>query len=215
MGRVWFDLSDWDSFLSTLLPPTPETLQHVLTQGGIPPWLATAPDSTFDAFLIETRKHVASGSFECVLEACLDRAMDILFQGVEKHVFGSYHDQEDIILSGQEPRERLAAMLPGLARWCHLALEGLPNELVDVRIPFVLRFAIWLNTFCSLRYRGWDRCGKSRRYRQLSIPVTRIAFGNAFALLVAAHMTCGRRPCTPKVEAMTFLRLFVPRTRHH
>lgn len=120
--------------MSTLLPPTSETLQHVLTQGGIPAWLATAHDPTFDAFLSEARTHVASGSFERVLEVCLDRATDVLFRGVEKHVFGSYQEQEDSILSGQEPRERLAAMLPGLARWCHLALEGLPNELVDVRV---------------------------------------------------------------------------------
>ena len=119
--------------MSTLLPPTPEMLQHVLTQGGIPPWLATAPDATFDTFLTETRTHVASASFERVLEVSLDRATDVLFRGVEKNVFGSYADVEDSLLGGQEPRERLAAMLPGLARWCHLALEGLPNELVDVR----------------------------------------------------------------------------------
>ncbi|KAI0767564.1 Peroxin-3 [Fomes fomentarius] len=120
------------NFMSTLLPPTPETLQHVLTQGGIPSWLATAHEPTFDAFLSETRTHVASGSFERVLEVCLDHATDVLCRGVEKHVFGSKIDDSDLLsLGGQEPRERLAAMLPGLARWCHLALEGLPNELVD------------------------------------------------------------------------------------
>ncbi|KAI0634392.1 Peroxin-3 [Trametes polyzona] len=118
------------NFLSTLLPPTPETLQHVLTQGGIPPWLASAHDPKFDAFLDETRQHLASGSFERVLEVCLDSAMDVLSHGIDKNVFGSHYDQEDDGI-GQEPRERLAAMLPGLARWCHLALEGLPNELVD------------------------------------------------------------------------------------
>lgn len=123
--------------MSTLLPPTPETLQHVLTQGGIPSWLATAYEPTFDAFLSETRTHVASGSFERVLEVCLDHATDVLCRGVEKHVFGSKTDDSDLLsLGGQEPRERLAAMLPGLARWCHLALEGLPNELVDVRVSF-------------------------------------------------------------------------------
>ena len=137
--------------MSTLLPPTPETLQHVLTQGGIPNWLATAPDSTFDSFLVETRNHIASGSFEHVLEICLDRATDVLFQGVEKHVFGSYHDQDDLLLGVQEPRERLAAMLPGLARWCHLALEGLPNELVDVRsFPFFLSLRVYLATNADL-----------------------------------------------------------------
>ncbi|KAH9903279.1 Peroxin-3 [Cubamyces lactineus] len=118
------------NFLSTLLPPTAETLQHVLTQGGIPPWLATAHDPKFNAFLDETRTHLTSGSFDRVLEVCLDQAMEVLFQGVEKNVFGSHNEQGDLMM-GQEPRERLAAMLPGLARWCHLALEGLPNELVD------------------------------------------------------------------------------------
>ncbi|KAI0357695.1 hypothetical protein OH77DRAFT_1421788 [Trametes cingulata] len=138
------------NFLSTLLPPTPETLQHVLTQGGIPPWLATAHDPKFDAFLEETRTHLASGSFERVLEVCLDRAMDVLFRGVEKHVFGSHGEQEDATM-GQEPRERLAAMLPGLARWCHLALEGLPNELVDA-----LADVREVSAFSAIIYTSYD-----------------------------------------------------------
>ena len=29
--------------------------------------------------------------------------------------------------------ERLAGLLPGIARWCHTALYGLPNEVVEVR----------------------------------------------------------------------------------
>ncbi len=125
------------SFMSTLLPPTPETLLHVLTQGEIPSWLATAHKPTFDAFLSETRTHayVASGSFERVLEVCPDHATVVLSRGVEKHAYGSESDDSDL-LGGQEPHERLTAMLPGLARWCHLALEGLPNELVDVRVSF-------------------------------------------------------------------------------
>ncbi|KAH9924980.1 Peroxin-3 [Epithele typhae] len=119
------------NFMSTLLPPTPETLQHVLTQGGIPSWLAMSPDSTFDSFLVETRNYITSGSFERVLEVCLDHAAEELFHGVERNVFGTTTDTDDVLLGDQEPRERLAGMLPGLARWCHIALEGLPNELVD------------------------------------------------------------------------------------
>ncbi|KAI0827263.1 Peroxin-3 [Trametes gibbosa] len=119
------------NFLSTLLPPTPETLQHVLTQGGIPQWLASTRDPRFDAFLDETRAQLASGSFERVLEVCLDSAMDVLSHGVDRHVFGSHSEQEDSVPGPEVARERLAAMLPGLARWCHVALEGLPNELVD------------------------------------------------------------------------------------
>lgn len=163
--RLFLPFFYFFSFMSTLLPPTPETLQHVLTQGGIPAWLATAHDPTFDAFLSETRTHVASGSFERVLEVCLDRATDVLLRGVEKHIFGSYHEQEDIVLGGQEPRERLAAMLPGLARWCHLALEGLPNELVDVRRSL---HVVSLPLLTSLGFHVGS-CGRQR---------SRCAFGN-------------------------------------
>ncbi|KAI0672191.1 Peroxin-3 [Trametes maxima] len=138
------------NFLSTLLPPTPETLQHVLTQGGIPSRLATAHDPKFDVFLDETRSHIASASFDRVLEACLDSAMDVLSRGVDKNVFGSHSEQEDVI-PGQEPRERLAAMLPGLARWCHLALEGLPNELVDA-----LTDVREVSAFSAIIYTSYD-----------------------------------------------------------
>ena len=119
--------------MSTLLPPTPETLHHVLTQGGIPNHVANNPDPKFESLLAETRTHILSASFQHVLETCLDQATETLFSGLRKHVFGgaggllNFEDRDD------EVRERLAAMLPGLARWCHLALEGLPSEMVDVR----------------------------------------------------------------------------------
>lgn len=93
------------------------------------------PDPVFDALLAETRAHVASGSFELVLHACLDRATDILQAGVERSVFGAggeWDDPNAPVGPGQEPRVRLAGMLPALARWSQLALEGMPNELVDV-----------------------------------------------------------------------------------
>lgn len=111
-----------------MLPSTSETLQHALIQGGIPPPLAAFPDAKFDALLAETRTHLQSASFAHVLETGLDQATDIFLRSMEPHVFPGPDGG-----LGDEPRERLAAMLPGLARWCHLALEGLPNELVDVR----------------------------------------------------------------------------------
>lgn len=124
-------------FTSTLLPPTPETLQHVLTQGGIPSFMTAHYDPEFISLLAETHKHLLSGSFERVLEICLDRATDILFRGLEKNVFGSAEEDPNLLPAlGQEPRVRLASMLPGLARWCHLALEGLPNELIDVCVVY-------------------------------------------------------------------------------
>ncbi|GBE89878.1 hypothetical protein SCP_1702040 [Sparassis crispa] len=109
------------NFMSTLLPPTPETLQHVLTQGGIPQRSAIAPDARFSELIAEMRTYLHSASFARVLEVSLDHTTEVLLVGVQKHVFGD----------APGGSERLAAMLPGLARWCHLALEGLPNGLVD------------------------------------------------------------------------------------
>lgn len=162
----------------------------MLTQGGIPSWLASAHDPKFDAFLDETRQHLASGSFERVLEVCLDSAMDMLSRGVDKHVFGS-HGEDDAMM-GQEPRERLAAMLPGLARWCHLALESLPNELVDVRsLPSVLaKTSLMLR---SSTCRPWQTSGRFRHSQLLFIQATTIAFGNPSALF---HIDCTPRSIT-------------------
>ena len=66
-----------------------------------------------------------------VLERCLDSGTEVLLEGLKKNVFAGEEDE-----SG-EVKMRLAGMLPGLARWSALALNGLPNELVDV-CPFPL-----------------------------------------------------------------------------
>ncbi|KAJ7497767.1 Peroxin-3 [Mycena latifolia] len=120
-------------FHTTLLPQTPETTQHVLTQGGyastshLPPRPAPQRDA-FTLLLDETREIISSPDFACVFEACLDRATEVLLSSVENAVFAS---SRDAVLPGEEVRIRLAGLLPGLARWSHLALNGLPNELVD------------------------------------------------------------------------------------
>jgi len=76
---------------------------------------------------------LASPDFIRVLEVCLDRAMEVLFESLEKNVF-SWADEGEREGQGAhevEQRIRLAGLLPGLARWSQLALDGLPNELVD------------------------------------------------------------------------------------
>jgi peroxin-3 len=114
-------------------------MQHVLTQGGISPYLASHHDPTFTSLLDETRSLITSSDFELVLEIALDRATDVLFDGLQKNVFVDSTSPVDE--SGQEPLKlRLAGLLPGLARWSHLALNGLPNELVDVRDFFSIVF---------------------------------------------------------------------------
>ncbi|KAF6757934.1 Peroxin-3-domain-containing protein [Ephemerocybe angulata] len=178
------------SFSSSLLPSTPETIQHVLVQGGFlpssentsnipayhlnpdtkdqpvslhalsgtthdtstlsssqlspsrtrsislagtseagassaPPYPHIFNDAKFLSLMDETQSVIASPDFARVLEVCLDRAVDVLFQGLMKNVFVDDGSSEDMV------RVRLAGLMPGLARWSQLALDALPNELVD------------------------------------------------------------------------------------
>ena len=119
------------SFMSTLLPPTPDSMQRILVQGGIPQMSAMRGSPAFDRLLEETRSLLQSPDFSIVLESCLDRATDMLFKSVKDTIFvqaGSSVDE-----TGAPLQLRLAGLLPGMARWSHLAFNGLPNELVDVR----------------------------------------------------------------------------------
>jgi peroxin-3 len=193
------------SFLSTLLPPTPEMVQHVLNQGGLSgyhepssplgdkhtqesstslsssqlshsnyflsalnnttdPFNAFAgpafggplasssqaaalpsdntlpipnphphtEDLPFTSLLDETRSIICSSDFAFVLENCLDRGVEILFDGLEKNVF-----VDSSVGPEEEVRIRLAGMLPGLSKWSSLALRSIPCELIDVSV-FVL-----------------------------------------------------------------------------
>ncbi|KAI0049914.1 hypothetical protein FA95DRAFT_1488242 [Auriscalpium vulgare] len=114
------------NFLSTLLPPTSSALSHLLTHGGFPPAHTDVHEPAFTTLLEETRDLLASADFAVVLERSLDRATEVLFDGLSKNVFVGEEQEGDAV------RLRLASVLPGLARWTNLALNGLPNELVDV-----------------------------------------------------------------------------------
>jgi len=113
------------NFLSTLLPPTSSTLSHLLTRGGFPPTHGDTHDPAFTALLEETRDLLTSSDFAVVLERALDRATNLLFDGLSQNVFAGKEGEEG------EVRLRAANVLPALARWSNLALNGLPNELVD------------------------------------------------------------------------------------
>lgn len=86
------------------------------------------------ALLEETRDLLTSSNFALVLERALDRATSLLFDGLSQNVFAGQEGEEG------EVRLRAASVLPGLARWSSLALNGLPNELVDVRSPLSFAF---------------------------------------------------------------------------
>lgn len=100
-----------------------------------PPNLQALDDLGFSALIAETRAILSSSDFSRVLEVCLDTATEVLFAGLEKNVFVPNEPApgDDVL------RIRLAGLLPGLARWSQLALNGLPNELVDVSLFFFLR----------------------------------------------------------------------------
>ncbi|KAI5117910.1 hypothetical protein M0805_003603 [Coniferiporia weirii] len=144
------------NFLSTMIPPTPETLSLVFSEGGVPGYRAThtsnpppysgpqsypssstsqshqqrknpESDPTFARLLGELRETVISPAFAQVLEVSLDRATDVLFDGLRRDAFGGADADMDTELE----KPRLANLLPALARWAHSALDTMPNELVD------------------------------------------------------------------------------------
>ena len=85
--------------------------------------------------------HLESQSFKCVLDASLEKATEILFDGLEKNLFDASEgpvEPESALGLTSERRVRLAGMLPGLACWCHLALHGFPNDLIDVSMIIML-----------------------------------------------------------------------------
>ena len=119
-----------------MIPPTAETLHRVLVSGGIPAALAGTTDPSFASLLEETRTIVMSPSFAQVLETSLDTAMDVLLEGLRKNVFPVEGPE-----GGNEEKVRLAGLLPGLARWNHMILNALPNELADVSDLFYLLYS--------------------------------------------------------------------------
>ena len=202
------------SFLSSLLPPTPETTAHVLAQGGalpqvpserssfsssllhgcdnslpiptsvphvgifptppssIPPSSPSLPsnqplldsisppqtsprtaefnDPIFSSLFAQTREYLSGPDFAYALSAVLDRATCVLVDGLRAKVFvdsSTTNVQEGLSVNNpidltvdearDEVRIRLAGLLPGLARWSQLALNALPNELVDVSKYFL------------------------------------------------------------------------------
>ena len=76
----------------------------------------------------------------------MDTATEVLFAGLEKNVFVPNEPApgDDVL------RIRLAGLLPGLARWSQLALNGLPNELVDVSFFFLMLLAGLMLTYAFL-----------------------------------------------------------------
>ncbi|PVG01637.1 hypothetical protein CPB86DRAFT_805263 [Serendipita vermifera] len=127
------DSSTRSDITSAIFPLSPSAEQNVLIQGGISPHLATI-DPPLRHLLNETRAYVNSPDFNLVWGMALDKGFDTILSGLEREIFGDIPSLQEVDGASQEEgerRERLAGMLPGLARWCHPALYGIPNELVE------------------------------------------------------------------------------------
>lgn len=115
--------------LQTLLPNTPTEISTTLASGGLTSSLAHV-DPALSTLLNASRTHISSADFAIALRRCLD--------------FGTIAMKDGLIRSGEfgeatntsadnEAKVKLAALLPGVARWTHLALNGVPNEIIEVR----------------------------------------------------------------------------------
>jgi peroxin-3 len=119
--------------VSHLQPDVPPDA-HPQAQTHLHSSLKHVQDPPFMALVDETRAIITSPDFEYVLEACLDCATAVLFEGLEKSVFVAGEG----VPADEEVRIRLAGLLPGLAKWSRLTLRGLPNELIDVSVLVLL-----------------------------------------------------------------------------
>lgn len=109
-------------------------------------------DPQFEALLAQTRRYLSGPDFAHALGCALDRATEVLMDGLHARVFVDSASAVHVPNTGEaqaqsrtgdlnagassekdEVKIRLAGLLPGLARWCQLALNATPNELVDVR----------------------------------------------------------------------------------
>ena len=90
------------------------------------------------ALLDESSSFASSTDFGIVLGLGVERGVSALMGGLRENVYetGSRDD------SGGGPnteekveKVRLAALLPGVARWAHLAVNGIPNDFVEVSYP--------------------------------------------------------------------------------
>ena len=147
------------SITSAIFPLSTSAEQNVLIQGGISPHLATI-DPPLRRLLDETKAYVASPDFQLVWGLALDKGCDMVLDDLEREVFGEVPAVEEVGASAEMPvpsdrSERLAGILPGLARWCHPALYGLPNELVEVRLVLYS-----FTKFSQRLARHWEICGR-------------------------------------------------------
>ncbi|KAG8999362.1 peroxin [Tulasnella sp. JGI-2019a] len=132
-------------FLPILLPLSRTAEQHVLLSGGLPPdatfasMLSAQDNHAFRSLMDETKAIIQSKDFEVVLDSALEWGVNLFIEGMEIGVFRTNGEDEATVAPSatghieevEEVTLRLAAILPGVARWSHLAVDGIPNELIE------------------------------------------------------------------------------------
>lgn len=131
------------SFLGTLLPGGELDQEFVLLQGGLSESDAHL-DGPLRSLIAATCEAAGSADFGVVLGLGMDRGTEVLVRALREDVYeGGGEDYNEETGSGLERASvRLAAVLPAVARWAHVAVHGMPNELIEVRV-----YSIYLRVF--------------------------------------------------------------------
>ncbi|CAE6436157.1 unnamed protein product [Rhizoctonia solani] len=112
--------------LPTLLPNTPNDISTTLASGGLTSSLAHI-DPALSTLLSATRNHISSADFAIALRKCIDLGTIAMKDGlIRSGEFGEITSADS-----ESAKVKLAALLPGVARWTHLALNGVPNEIIE------------------------------------------------------------------------------------
>ncbi|KAG1831685.1 Peroxin-3-domain-containing protein [Suillus subalutaceus] len=126
-------------------PPSSQPAPNTTSPPLISQPRAEFNDPIFSSLLSQTRAYLAGPDFAYALSAALDRATVVLVDGLRAKVFVDSNTANvpeglsatnpiDLTVEEEMKEEikiRLAGLLPGLARWSQLALNAVPNELVD------------------------------------------------------------------------------------
>jgi hypothetical protein len=80
---------------------------------------------------------------------------------------GEFGETTSTGVDNESAKVKLAALLPGVARWTHLALNGVPNEIIEVS-----RKTMHCATVLTLPDRGspnYEKCRATRRLCSLHL----------------------------------------------
>lgn len=115
------------SLASALLPPDAESLDQTLLSAGSPAHLLPSKchDEELNTLFSESCEIIRSPAFTKAFDAAIESSFNAFFEYLEKEVFDSTTREQGQSL-------RLVDVLPGMARWSHVAVNSLPNGLVDV-----------------------------------------------------------------------------------